>query len=368
MVHTNGAPYGHGQFIRTQQPFNEMYMVGRREEAQEACGYYSSPLYNMHQRQQEPGRSCPIKRDEPSSPGVGAAPVAPVDTSALSPFEGIGSSAKYLDTMPSKHSWKSDATGLRNDSGYGSIRGLEDVDPIAQMENGDRTFTETEYWTAAAAVQSPVPEASTNPPWTHRTAHKSVEMATDTPLIDIGDEYIGDVDSVSDAEDSSRSPSPWQTDYDVDGDQMLVRSLEAVIFRLSDRIPSSQACSTGSTQCSEENSPATDAIEGVVTHASGPGSGSSPATGAGHHGGGSSGTNQNGKRTRNPSDPTGDPNGGDRQDPNRKRLKPATPDGLVPQQRFACPYQKFDRVGSPYCCMPSSRNPKGGADTLSRVK
>lgn len=36
--------------------------------------------------------------------------------------------------------------------------------------------------------------------------------------------------------------------------------------------------------------------------------------------------------------------------------------------RYACPYNKWDPRGCPLCCMPSNKNPEGGAETFSRVK
>ncbi|CAH0027053.1 unnamed protein product [Clonostachys rhizophaga] len=42
--------------------------------------------------------------------------------------------------------------------------------------------------------------------------------------------------------------------------------------------------------------------------------------------------------------------------------------GVPKSQRYACPYNKWDPEGCPLCCMPSNKNPGGGAETFSRVK
>lgn len=36
--------------------------------------------------------------------------------------------------------------------------------------------------------------------------------------------------------------------------------------------------------------------------------------------------------------------------------------------RYACPYNKWDPIGCQLCCMPSRKNPEGGAEGFSRVK
>ena len=43
---------------------------------------------------------------------------------------------------------------------------------------------------------------------------------------------------------------------------------------------------------------------------------------------------------------------------------------FIPQKRFryACPYNKWDPRGCPLCCMRSTKNPDGGAETFPRVK
>ncbi|KAK3386687.1 hypothetical protein B0H63DRAFT_520765 [Podospora didyma] len=56
-------------------------------------------------------------------------------------------------------------------------------------------------------------------------------------------------------------------------------------------------------------------------------------------------------------------------DPKRPRtLQPSSPTKHPTRPRFACPFQKYDPIGSPFCCSPSSKNPDGGADTFSRLK
>lgn len=350
-------------------------------------------LHGIDPFPKDPVMSDPREKQEPSSRSLGVAPGTLVTLPELSfhafleVLRGCSVDEELLN-YPSMSYWdkssefgndKGSTNSARSsvDSAYCSmpspdvfaesakshrIRESEDLfDLITQMEDKDQTVTETGYWTTP--VKLPALEPSMDQPRTHHTALKSEDMATDAPLSDIGEESIGGMDS--DAEEYSRSPSPWQTAYDLDTDQWLIRYF---IRDLGDQIPSSQTSSTSSPQNPEGNSPATDSIEGVVSHAPEPGSGPSPAAKTWYPGGNLSGINDNRKRARNPSDPTRDSDGGDEQDPNAKRLKPATSEGPLLRLRFACPYQRVDTADSPFCCAPSNKNPEGGAETFSHIK
>lgn len=65
-----------------------------------------------------------------------------------------------------------------------------------------------------------------------------------------------------------------------------------------------------------------------------------------------------------------DGDGDDSAWPPPKQLKISDYDAFEPSKRFryACPYNKWDPSGCPLCCMPSSKNREGGAETFSRVK
>lgn len=214
---------------------------------------------------------------------------------------------------------------------------------------------------------------SGNTPPEQVTAQSPQAMATDAPLDNAIDSHIEDTDSALNSGYFSRSPSPWQAVDSTESEQALARSLWWILNGLNDDITSSQASVNSSPGISGTDSPVIASIEGARAHAAGPGSGSSslPAAGLADPDSNNFATSTGSaglKRTRGSSDSTRDSDDGDEKEPNRKRLKLATPERPLLRPRFACPYQKYDPWGSPFCCMPSNKNPEGGADTFSRVK
>ena len=178
-------------------------------------------------------------------------------------------------------------------------------------------------------------------------------------------------DSISDADTWSRSPSPWQTCVNVESEQSFVRSLRQILSRFEVEIPASQASTDSSPEDSGVESSVALPVGGARTLAAGSAAGSllpptalisgldsnSAAAGAGL-----TGSKRSSREARGRGDDDGD---GERA---RKRLRPSSPGQSLARPRLACPYQKHDPFGSPFCCMPCSKNPEGGAKDFSRVK
>ena len=181
------------------------------------------------------------------------------------------------------------------------------------------------------------------------------------------------LDSASLYGDYPRSPSPWQAAGDAGPELSLTQALSPIVNSLGDE-PNSRASIYTPTDNSETTkSPGAQPVEGVTTRPGGSGSGPSScptaellgivasnlATGSG-----SSGLS----RTLGSRDSAGDSGDGDEDEPIRKRPRPAAQETPLVRPRFACPYQKYDPLGAPYCCMQSGKNPRGGAETFTRVK
>jgi len=184
----------------------------------------------------------------------------------------------------------------------------------------------------------------------------------------------------SDSDSISRTPSPWQV---VDGPEVqlaLVRSLWWVRSRLEYESQSSQNTSdvsespgdeTGSDNSNSRDGRGGDASDG----AGGSGDGSSrnndtnnPSIGPGLDASTTPGSQQTRKRLRGSDDPDSGRGGDDEDAPGGKRWQIQAPDTALTRPRLACPYQKYDPMGSPFCCMPNQKNREGGADTFPRIK
>jgi len=164
----------------------------------------------------------------------------------------------------------------------------------------------------------------------------------------------------------SRAPSPWQGIGSGEAERSLTISAWWMIRRLGRGVRrlDSEADSLASTS----------SFEGVTSCTSGSSSGAdsiapagngfcdlgqpSPSAGNGRR---SSKRARDGDGQAGNSDEDGAPNG--------NRENNAAPEKTPPSLRFACPYQKFDPLGSPLCCMPSNSNRlRGGYDTFSQIK
>ncbi|KAB5515514.1 hypothetical protein GE09DRAFT_1263286 [Coniochaeta sp. 2T2.1] len=181
---------------------------------------------------------------------------------------------------------------------------------------------------------------------------------------------IGDTSSLSDGDDIPRSPSPWQDACSQD-DGLILWLHNGV----NDDIQSSQGCASTSDN-SETDSQAADPVEGVTTRPVGPASASASASGSGSGSPPATGllvpdlttvTTTGLVGSKRPIDER-NPDDEDEDGPDPKRAKGTTAEPSFTRPRFACPYQKYDPLGSPFCCMPSSKNPQGGAETFPRVK
>lgn len=195
--------------------------------------------------------------------------------------------------------------------------------------------------------------------------------STDTSVEDPVDDDIEDMDSTSNNGDFPRSPSPWQAASNWGSPQPHVEILTSTDRGL-DGISDSQADSRRYPNSSRVDASVTSFIHRATGHVAGSGSGD-PSSAAGRRGiypgslaasFGAAGS----KRTSGSRGSTGDSGDGDQNEPVRRRPKKLNTDMTLDRPRFACPYQKYDPDGSPFCCMPSTRNPEGGADTFSRVK
>lgn len=219
--------------------------------------------------------------------------------------------------------------------------------------------------------------STANQPVAHPTPRRQglADIAADVSTTSDAERDKEEADFTLDAEADSRTPSPWQAAGSVEAEQFLARSLWWIVNGPNNDTGSLQSSVNSSPWNLESDSPlALGSTEGVVSHPSnlhsGAGSGASPD--ANSNPGSSSSSASNGspgqKRTRDQNDPSREPDDGDGDDPSEKRLKLAANERPLFRPRFACPYQKFDPLGSPFCCMPNNKNPEGGADTFPRIK
>lgn len=194
---------------------------------------------------------------------------------------------------------------------------------------------------------------------TMRTAHD----------IDIASHNV-DMETGSNSGELSRSPSPWQAELRAEAVHTMARLLWWAAHGLNDDMTSS---TNSSPETFETESPVIVSIERAKICTAGAGSGTTPVSTAGPAKpnpntdacrSGPSGL----KRTRGSYDPTRGSDDGEENESNRKQLKAITPAETSLRPRFACPYQKYDPRGSPWCCMQSIKNPVGGADSFGRVK
>ena len=180
----------------------------------------------------------------------------------------------------------------------------------------------------------------------------------------------------------SRAPSPWQEIDTAEAERSITISTWWIIRRLGLATESYrlQRGNDSYGRVSAINSPTTvepvGTVEGVTSGAcdrAGKDSGVSSVNAAGTLTPDATpfivrNYNQtNAKRMRNSNDEAGNSEDEDER-PSRKRIHLAALEERVLRRRFACPYQKYDPLGSPFCCMPNSKNPEGGADTFARVK
>ncbi|KND87785.1 hypothetical protein TOPH_07584 [Tolypocladium ophioglossoides CBS 100239] len=187
-------------------------------------------------------------------------------------------------------------------------------------------------------------------------------------------QFLGETTST---EELSRSPSPWQA-CGLPGensrlDNTLIRSLSWI---MNNRLGGETTDPEARSRCSSSqpdfhtDSETTESLEGVTTHAGG----SSSNEPLGHlYGQGTASVASTGCKTGNKRQllPVDQRQGQDEEDdPGQKRQKSSenTPERPFTRPRFACPYQRYDPIGSPFCCMPSPKNPDGGADTFPRIK
>jgi len=172
----------------------------------------------------------------------------------------------------------------------------------------------------------------------------------------------------SDATESTRVPSPWQGAGSGEAERSVAISAWQMINRLGRELHRLES-ETGVSGLGPSDSP-----EGPIGCASGSGSGSDTAAPTDSDLGGfgrSPLSIDNGqpstKRVRSGKDKAGDSDNEDDR-PSGKRANIAGPENRLSRPRFACPYQKYDPLASPFCCMPSTKNPEGGADTFARIK
>lgn len=182
------------------------------------------------------------------------------------------------------------------------------------------------------------------------------------------------VESASDGETTPRTPSPWQQADDEDASLRLAIALSQITRGVSEML-SSQGSADSSLSSSRTASPETAPVDDCRTHAGGAGpsgalqAATSPAaTDSGARPVADSGAGGARKSRLRGGGSDRDWDDGDGNEPNPKRRKPGTPEEAVARRRFACPYQKHDPLGSPFCCTKTSKNQEGGAENFSRVK
>ncbi|KAK4455374.1 hypothetical protein QBC34DRAFT_389806 [Podospora aff. communis PSN243] len=162
-----------------------------------------------------------------------------------------------------------------------------------------------------------------------------------------------------------RVPSPWQEIGSGDFERSVAVSAWQMINRLGHEVRrlESETSSLGSS----------GSADGIIVEPSrnNSGSDSAPSDGdlwpSGYQSFPVGNQRSGSKRPRNRSDQAGDSDNEDER-PSGKRTNISALDERLTRSRFACPYQKYDPLGSPFCCMPSTKNPEGGADTFARIK
>jgi hypothetical protein len=165
--------------------------------------------------------------------------------------------------------------------------------------------------------------------------------------------------------ETPRVPSPWQEAGGKEFERSVAVSAWQIINRLGQEV-----CKVESETSLLVSSGSPD---GVIICASGNNSGSdsAPTDGdlwsSGHLSLPAGNQRSGSKRPRNGSDKAGDSDNEDER-PSGKRTNLSAPEERLTRPRFACPYQKYDPLGSPFCCMPSTKNPEGGAGTFARIK
>ena len=196
---------------------------------------------------------------------------------------------------------------------------------------------------------------------------QDIEITTaDTPFTDLTEVDDEDEHSVLNDGTISRSPSPWQVTNSAESEKLLVQTLWRFV-NVFNELANSQGDADSSPGNSGATSPVVLSMDGARVHPSGSGSGSSSRP-TFEIAGFATGTDfVRSKKARGGSDSARDSDG-DEDEPNRKRPRLLTPESTSPRPRFACPYQKYDAMGSPFCYVRTNKNPEGGADTFSRVK
>ncbi|KAK0625875.1 hypothetical protein B0T14DRAFT_551274 [Immersiella caudata] len=227
--------------------------------------------------------------------------------------------------------------------------------------------------TEESGDNSSEPASETIPPEANDESTQVVERCLGTPP----DESNGPstpeapdlptTDEIEDVESSldSRPPSPWQGIISREAEVSVAISAWQMINRLSNQV---RGLGT------ERGWLVPSGVAGgVVSYASGSSSSSDSAVpvesnvrGSSHSSAAANGR-PSPKRGRDRNDEAGD---SDNEDNGRsgKRANISAPEELLPRPRFACPYQKYDPLGTPFCCMPNTKNPEGGADTFPRIK
>ena len=193
----------------------------------------------------------------------------------------------------------------------------------------------------------------------------------DRPINHLAADQTENADFISDTGTWLRSPSPWQSLGNAESQQSFIGSLRLILSRLEVEIPESQASTDSSPEDLGVGPLEALPAEGARTRAAGSGTGpslppSALISGQDSNGvaasAGLAGSKRSSREARG-----GDEDGGD-DERTRKRLRPGSPGQTLARPRLACPYQKHDPFGSPFCCMPCSKNPEGGAKDFSRVK
>lgn len=307
---------------------------------------FRSTILNLSQRRASPafdkGRVV-----EPSKQGSQSRVVDVQERNPEKKFEDDGS--RKLDSRistPSTHSTLHVHKEVEINYGYGS---KPEASPLASIENTD------------------------SPP-EHNTMQETQLVTGDAPIISSISNDTNEADSTSKDEIVSRSPSPWQTVNNAESEQLLSQSLWWAFKRSSNESLSSRT-SIDSFPCnSVEDFPGQSTHGNAITLAAGSKSGSIARTTTELVDSNSTQVAPNfvpqgsSKRFRASNNPNEDSEDEDSEEPDQKRSKPSKRDQQLFRLRFACPYQKFDPLGSPFCCMPSNKNLEGGAETFPRVK
>jgi hypothetical protein len=171
----------------------------------------------------------------------------------------------------------------------------------------------------------------------------------------------------------SRSPSPWQEIENAEAERHIAIATAWMIKRFGGEPCKLQFGTENSagTSVTSSDTP-NDSAEGAVSCASGGSTGSDNEPSTGSSASGLDTTSSmatpdrlGSKRARCSNGRAG---GNEDDEPSGKRISLATSGEQLPRPRFACPYQKYDPFGSPFCFMASNKNPEGGAETFARIK